>query len=193
MARGYRRRGLATRLLRKLIDEARRRELAAVEISVCDCQPATLDFYQRLGFRRTPSSQDPPVANRDKKKRTLSPSSPWSCGSATNAAMKPKRVRKSPGGSPSCGCNEQHLQRRRSTKRRRAATNLRCGSMTQQCATLNEGVASIMLRCPAVGRRRTFPLLLPTRIYHILDHLSSRDGHRFHDSAHSAFNLSVTT
>ena len=67
VAQGYRRRGLATRLLRELIDEARQRELATLEISVCDCQPAILGFYQRLGFRRTRSSHDPPIVDRDKK------------------------------------------------------------------------------------------------------------------------------
>jgi ribosomal protein S18 acetylase RimI-like enzyme len=48
----YQRRGLATRLLTELIAEAARRELVALEISVCECQPAILAFYERLGFQQ---------------------------------------------------------------------------------------------------------------------------------------------
>jgi ribosomal-protein-alanine N-acetyltransferase len=52
VAEGYRRRGLAKRLLAELIAEARQRDLAALEIRVCECQPAILAFYERLGFCR---------------------------------------------------------------------------------------------------------------------------------------------
>lgn len=52
VGQSYRRRGLATQLLTELIAEAARRELAALEISVCECQPAILAFYERLGFQR---------------------------------------------------------------------------------------------------------------------------------------------
>jgi ribosomal protein S18 acetylase RimI-like enzyme len=53
VGREYQRRGLARQLLTELIAEARRRGLAALKISVCEGQPAILDFYQRLGFGTT--------------------------------------------------------------------------------------------------------------------------------------------
>jgi GNAT superfamily N-acetyltransferase len=52
VGQGYRRRGLATRLLTELIAEAARRDLVALEISVCGCQPAILAFYEKLGFQQ---------------------------------------------------------------------------------------------------------------------------------------------
>jgi ribosomal-protein-alanine N-acetyltransferase len=52
VAEGYRRRGLARRLLAGLIIEAEQRDLAVLEIRVCTCQPAILAFYERLGFHR---------------------------------------------------------------------------------------------------------------------------------------------
>ena len=52
VAEGYRRRGLATRLLAELITEAGQRNLAALEIRARECQPAILAFYERLGFCR---------------------------------------------------------------------------------------------------------------------------------------------
>jgi ribosomal-protein-alanine N-acetyltransferase len=48
----FRRRGLARRLLETLIAEGRQRDLSALEISVQEDQPATLSFYEQLGFRQ---------------------------------------------------------------------------------------------------------------------------------------------
>lgn len=62
VAREYQRRGLARQLLTELIAEARRRRLAALEISVCKGQPAILAFYQSLGFGMVEQ-----VEERDKK------------------------------------------------------------------------------------------------------------------------------
>lgn len=56
VADGYRRQGLATQLLARLVAEARQRDLIALEISVCECQPAILAFYERLGFHRVVQS-----------------------------------------------------------------------------------------------------------------------------------------
>jgi ribosomal protein S18 acetylase RimI-like enzyme len=53
----YRRRGLARHLLTELIDVARQRGLAALEISVSESQPKILAFYQRLGFHLIRDSQ----------------------------------------------------------------------------------------------------------------------------------------
>ena len=47
---GYRRRGLARRLITALVAEARRRGLPALEIAVRQDQPAIQDFYRGLGF-----------------------------------------------------------------------------------------------------------------------------------------------
>lgn len=60
VAEGYRRRGLARRLLCQLINEARQRNLAALEIGVCECQPAILAFYERLGFCRVEQAGELP-------------------------------------------------------------------------------------------------------------------------------------
>lgn len=66
VAPAFRRQGLAQRLISELIDEARRRGLFAVEISVSEHHPAVLAFYQELGFReiqgrkKGPSHSVPP-------------------------------------------------------------------------------------------------------------------------------------
>jgi ribosomal protein S18 acetylase RimI-like enzyme len=61
VGQGYRQCGLATRLLTELIAEAARRDLVALEIRVCECQPAILAFYERLGFQRiVPLGESPP-------------------------------------------------------------------------------------------------------------------------------------
>jgi ribosomal-protein-alanine N-acetyltransferase len=52
VAEGYRRRGLARRLLAELIAQAEQRNLVTLEIRVCQRQPAILAFYERLGFCR---------------------------------------------------------------------------------------------------------------------------------------------
>jgi ribosomal protein S18 acetylase RimI-like enzyme len=52
----FRRRGLARQLLAGVIEEAKQRKLTALEIDVSKDHPAILDFYQRLGFRRTPET-----------------------------------------------------------------------------------------------------------------------------------------
>jgi ribosomal protein S18 acetylase RimI-like enzyme len=54
----YRRQGLASQLLTRLVAEARQRELIDLEISVCGCQPAILAFYERMGFQRVVQSRD---------------------------------------------------------------------------------------------------------------------------------------
>jgi GNAT superfamily N-acetyltransferase len=51
VAPAFRRQGIARRLISELINEARRRGLLAVEISVSERHPTTLAFYQELGFR----------------------------------------------------------------------------------------------------------------------------------------------
>ncbi len=56
VAESFRRRGLARRLLIKLIVEAKRRGLVVLEISAAESQPAIVAFYQRLGFCRTTQS-----------------------------------------------------------------------------------------------------------------------------------------
>jgi ribosomal protein S18 acetylase RimI-like enzyme len=60
VGQGYRRHGLATKLLSELIAEAVRRDLVALEIRVCECQPAILAFYERLGFQRVVQLGAPP-------------------------------------------------------------------------------------------------------------------------------------
>lgn len=52
VAECFRRQGLARQLLTALIAEAKRRDLVALEIGASERQPATLAFYERVGFRR---------------------------------------------------------------------------------------------------------------------------------------------
>lgn len=59
VARDFRRRGLARRLLTELIAEAKQRKLATLEIGADQRQPGILAFYQRMGFRRIPPITDP--------------------------------------------------------------------------------------------------------------------------------------
>jgi ribosomal protein S18 acetylase RimI-like enzyme len=71
VAEEYRRQGLASQLLTQLVAEARKRDLVALEIRVCACQPAILAFYERVGFQRVAQpvapGQDGPdaVSTRD--------------------------------------------------------------------------------------------------------------------------------
>ena len=62
----FRQQGLAHQLLTAAIAQARRAGLQAVEIGVGADQPAILEFYQRVGFRR----------EEDEKKELSHPGSP---------------------------------------------------------------------------------------------------------------------
>jgi ribosomal protein S18 acetylase RimI-like enzyme len=53
VSRGYRRRGVARRMILTLIDEAQRRSLSVLQIGVSQRQAAILAFYQRMGFKMT--------------------------------------------------------------------------------------------------------------------------------------------
>jgi len=50
VAKAYRRKGLARRLIEALIDEGGRRGLTDLEIAASERQPHLLAFYRRLGF-----------------------------------------------------------------------------------------------------------------------------------------------
>ena len=52
VAEEYRRQGLASQLLTRLVAEARERELVALEIRACEYQPSIIAFYERMGFQR---------------------------------------------------------------------------------------------------------------------------------------------
>lgn len=50
VAEAYRQQGLARRMLKALIHEARQRGLAALEIAASERQPHILAFYRQMGF-----------------------------------------------------------------------------------------------------------------------------------------------
>ncbi len=58
VAPAFRRRGLARRLLSALIADAKGRELADLEISASQHEPAILAFYQQLGFHRIEGAKE---------------------------------------------------------------------------------------------------------------------------------------
>ena len=58
VAPAFRRRGLARRLVTRLIAIARHRGLASLEIDVSEYQPDILAFYQGLGFDRVEETEE---------------------------------------------------------------------------------------------------------------------------------------
>jgi len=59
VSEGFRRQGLARRLVTAVMAEAKQRALVSLEISGYDGETTTLAFYERLGFHRVRTMPDP--------------------------------------------------------------------------------------------------------------------------------------
>jgi GNAT superfamily N-acetyltransferase len=76
VAPGYRRRGLARRLVTALMEEAERRGLESLEIAASARQPEIVAFYEELGFERLAHPREPLGLDAGKKNGLFHPASP---------------------------------------------------------------------------------------------------------------------
>ena len=76
VAPGYRRRGLARRLVTALMEEADRRGLESLEIAASARQPEIVAFYENLGFERVEGMDEPQRLDAGKKNGLFHPASP---------------------------------------------------------------------------------------------------------------------